>query len=80
MFLLRMDAASSEMVIADHLNDKPDINSSQCNIDCTEPESDTFTENRKRRGSLLSFSQAEPGRESTQPRKHLLADPCTLFG
>ena len=31
----------------------------------------------KRRGCLLSYSQAEPGRESTQPRKHLLAEPCS---
>ena len=30
----------------------------------------------KRRGCLLSYSQAEPGRELTQPRKHLLAEPC----
>ena len=31
----------------------------------------------KRRGCLLSYSQAEPGRDLTQPRKHLLAEPCT---
>ena len=31
----------------------------------------------KRRGSLLSYSQAEPRRELTQPRKHLFAEPCT---
>ena len=31
----------------------------------------------KRRGCLLSYSQAEPERELTQPRKHLLAEPCT---
>ena len=31
----------------------------------------------KRRGCLLSYSQAEPGRELTQPRKHLLAEPCS---
>ena len=31
----------------------------------------------KRRGCLLSYSQAEPGRELTQPRKHLLAKLCT---
>ena len=30
----------------------------------------------KRRGCLLSYSQAEPGRELMQPRKHLLAEPC----
>ena len=30
----------------------------------------------KRRGCLLSYSQAEAGRELTQPRKHLLAEPC----
>ena len=28
-----MDTASSEMVIVDHLNDKPGINSHNCNID-----------------------------------------------
>ena len=27
---------------------------------------------------MLSYSQAEPGRELTQPRKHLLAEPCIL--
>ena len=32
----------------------------------------------KRWGCLLSYSQAEPGRELTQPRKHLLAEPCTI--
>ena len=31
----------------------------------------------KRRSCLLCYSQAEPGRELTQPRKHLLAEPCT---
>ena len=29
-----------------------------------------------RRGCLLSYSQAEPEKELTQPRKHLLAEPC----
>ena len=29
----------------------------------------------KRRSRLLSYSQAQPGRELTQPRKHLLAGP-----
>ena len=28
---------------------------------------------------MLSYSQAEPGRELTQPRKHLLAEPCTTL-
>ena len=32
----------------------------------------------KRRGCLLSYSQAEPGRELTQPSPRLLAEPCTL--
>ena len=32
----------------------------------------------KRRGCLLSYSQAEPGRELTQPSSRLLAEPCTL--
>ena len=31
----------------------------------------------KRRGCLLSYSQAEPGRELTQPSPCLLAEPCT---
>ena len=30
----------------------------------------------KRRGCLLSYSQAEPGREVTQPSPRLLADHC----
>ena len=30
----------------------------------------------KRRGCLLSYSQAEPGRELTQPIPRLLAEPC----
>ena len=29
---------------------------------------------------MLSYSQAEPGRELTQPRKHLLAEPCSCRG
>ena len=32
----------------------------------------------QRRGCLLSYSQAEPGRELTQPSPRLLAEPCTL--
>ena len=32
----------------------------------------------KRRGCLLSYSQAELGRELTQPSSRLLAEPCTL--
>ena len=32
----------------------------------------------KRRGCLLSYSQTEPGRELTQPRKHLLPSPVDL--
>ena len=31
----------------------------------------------KRRGCLLSYSQAELGRELTQPSPRLLAEPCT---
>ena len=34
----------------------------------------------KRRGCLLSYSQAEPGRELTQPSPRLLAEPCTEIG
>ena len=30
----------------------------------------------KRRGCLLTYSQAEPGRELTQPSPRLLAEPC----
>ena len=30
----------------------------------------------KRRDCLLSYSQAEPEGELTQPRKHILAEPC----
>ena len=30
----------------------------------------------KRRGCLLSYGKAEAGRELTQPRKYLLAEPC----
>ena len=33
----------------------------------------------KRRGCSLSYSQAEPGRELTQPRKHVLAEPCEAW-
>ena len=33
----------------------------------------------KRRGCLLSYSQAEPGRELTQPSPRLLAEPCTVI-
>ena len=33
----------------------------------------------KRRGCLISYSQAEPGRELTQPSPRLLAKPC-MFG
>ena len=33
----------------------------------------------KRRGCSLGYRQAEPGRELTQPRKHLLAEPCILL-
>ena len=33
----------------------------------------------KRHGCLISYSQAEPGRELTQPRKHLFAEPCTVL-
>ena len=32
----------------------------------------------KRRGCLLSYSQAEPGRELTQPSPRLLAEPCSM--
>ena len=32
----------------------------------------------KMRGCLLSYSQAEPGRELTQPKPRLLAEPCIL--
>ena len=37
-----------------------------------------YRDRQKRHGCLLSYSQAEPGRELTQPRKHLLAEPCTF--
>ena len=33
----------------------------------------------KRRGRLLSYSQAEPGRELTQPSPRLLAEPCSAL-
>ena len=33
----------------------------------------------KRRGCLLSYNQAEPGRELTQPSPRLFAEPCTCF-
>ena len=33
----------------------------------------------KKRGCLLSYSQAEPGRELTQPSPRLLAEPCTPY-
>ena len=33
----------------------------------------------KRRGCLLSYSQAQPGRELTQPSPCLLAKPCTFL-
>ena len=33
----------------------------------------------KRRGCLLSYSQAEPGRELTQPSLRLLAEPCKII-
>ena len=34
----------------------------------------------KSRGCLLSYSQAEPGRQLTQPSPTLLAEPCKLNG
>ena len=34
----------------------------------------------KRRGCLLSYSQAEPGRELTQPSPCLFAEPCNTIG
>ena len=34
----------------------------------------------KRRGCLLSYSQAEPGRELIQPSPRLLAEPCIVNG
>ena len=46
--------------------------SSSCQATCNVQRS------AKRRGCLLSHSQAEPGRELTQPRKHLLAEPLTF--
>ena len=33
---------------------------------------------QKRRGCLLSYSQAEPERELTQPSPRLLAEPCKV--
>ena len=39
----------------------------------------SITEIGKRRGCLLSYSQAEPGRELTQPSPHILAEPCTVI-
>ena len=33
----------------------------------------------KGRGCLLSYSQAEPGRELTHPSPRLLAAPCRMF-
>ena len=33
----------------------------------------------KRRGCLLSYSQAEQGKELTQPSPRLLAEPCTCI-
>ena len=41
------------------------------------PESYRLQSSAKRRGCLLSYSQAEPGRELTQPNPCLLAQPCT---
>ena len=32
---------------------------------------------QKRRGCLLSYSQAEPGRDLSQPSPRLIAEPCT---
>ena len=37
----------------------------------------TIQGSAKRLGCLLSYSQAEPGRELTQPIPRLLAEPCT---
>ena len=34
----------------------------------------------KRRDCLLSYSQAQPGRELTQPSPCLLAEPCNVQG
>ena len=39
----------------------------------------TVQRSAKRRGCLLSYSQAEPGRELTQPSPWLLAEPCTVI-
>ena len=44
----------------------------------TQPGTLLFHGSAKRRGCLLSYSQAEPGRELTQPSPRLLAEPCTL--
>ena len=37
----------------------------------------TIKSSAKRLGCLLSYSQAEPGRELTQPSPCLLAEPCS---
>ena len=39
----------------------------------------TVQRSAKRRGCLLSYSQAEPGRELTQPSPRLLAEPSMYF-
>ena len=57
--LVRMDATSSKMVIGDHLKGKPDINSAQCNIDCTGPENNTCTDIGKK---VWLFAKLQPGR------------------
>ena len=45
-------------------------------IDLHSYSDDVSTDIGKRRSCLISYSQAEPGRELTQPSPHLLAEPC----
>ena len=47
-------------------------------VEVANPEHPFLQRLAKRCGCLLSYSQAEPGRELMQPRKHLLAEPCRV--
>ena len=37
-----------------------------------------YRDRQRKRGCLLSYSQTEPVRALSQPRKHLLAEPCSI--
>ena len=56
---------------------RPDVSPCMCCIQAQAKCVSDIQGSAKRRGCLLSYSQAEPGRELTQPIPRLLAEPCT---